>query len=85
VPAGKLSLERCARLSAAIKQTLRAAIRAGGSSLRDFVGADGSEGYFQQRYWVYDRAGLPCRRCGSTIRKIQQGQRSTYYCPSCQK
>lgn len=85
VPAGKLSLERCARLSSAIKQTLRAAIRAGGSSLRDFVGADGNAGYFQQRYWVYDRAGQPCRRCGSVIRKIQQGQRSTFYCPSCQK
>jgi formamidopyrimidine-DNA glycosylase len=84
-PARKLSLERCARLSAAIKQTLRAAIRAGGSSLRDFVGADGNAGYFQQRYWVYDRTGEPCRRCGSTIRKIQQGQRSTFYCPSCQK
>jgi len=85
VPARKLSLERCARLSTAIKQTLRAAIRAGGSSLRDFVGADGSEGYFQQRYWVYDRAGQPCRRCGTPVRKIQQGQRSTFYCPSCQK
>jgi formamidopyrimidine-DNA glycosylase len=85
VAAGKLSLERCARLSAAIKQTLRAAIRAGGSSLRDFVGADGNAGYFQQRYWVYDRAGEPCRRCGSIIRKIQQGQRSTFYCPACQK
>jgi formamidopyrimidine-DNA glycosylase len=84
-PAGKLSLERCARLSAAIKQTLRAAIRSGGSSLRDFVGADGNAGYFQQRYWVYDRAGQPCRRCGTIIRKIQQGQRATFYCPSCQK
>jgi formamidopyrimidine-DNA glycosylase len=84
-PARKLSLERCARLSAAIKQTLRAAIRAGGSSLRDFVGADGNAGYFQQRYWAYDRTGEPCRRCGSTIRKIQQGQRSTFYCPTCQK
>ena len=85
VAAGRISLERCTRLCAAIKQTLRAAIRAGGSSLRDFVGADGAAGYFQQRYWVYDRAGQPCRRCGTLIRKIQQGQRSTYYCPTCQK
>jgi formamidopyrimidine-DNA glycosylase len=85
VPAGKLSLERCTRLSAAIKQTLRAAIRAGGSSLRDFVGADGNAGYFQSRYWVYDRGGLPCRRCGALVRRIQQGQRSTFYCPRCQK
>ena len=85
MPARRLSLERCARLAAAVKQTLRAAIRAGGSTLRDFVGADGSAGYFQQRYWVYDRAGQPCRRCATPVRKIQQGQRSTFYCPTCQK
>jgi formamidopyrimidine-DNA glycosylase len=84
-PARKLSLERCKRLSAAIKQTLRSAIRAGGSSLRDFVGADGNAGYFQSRYWVYDRAGEPCRRCGAKVRKIQQGQRSTYFCATCQR
>jgi formamidopyrimidine-DNA glycosylase len=83
-PANRVSLARCARLSRAIKQTLRAAIRAGGSTLRDFVGADGTAGYFQQRYWVYDRAGKKCRRCGSAIRRIVQGQRSTYFCPRCQ-
>jgi formamidopyrimidine-DNA glycosylase len=83
--AQKLSAQRCARLAKSIKHTLRAAIRAGGSTLRDFVGADGAAGYFQQRYWVYDRAGLKCRRCGSLIRKLLQGQRSTYYCPTCQK
>jgi formamidopyrimidine-DNA glycosylase len=84
-PANRVSLERCARLSRAIKQTLRAAIRAGGSTLRDFVGADGAAGYFQQRYWVYDRAGEKCRRCGAAIRRILQGQRSTYFCPRCQR
>jgi formamidopyrimidine-DNA glycosylase len=84
-PANRVSLEKCAQLARAIKQTLRAAIRAGGSSLRDFVGADGNAGYFQQRYWVYERAGQECRRCGSLIRKITQGQRSTYYCPTCQR
>jgi len=83
--AGRLSLERCARLAAAIKKTLRDAIRAGGSSLRDFVGSDGEPGYFQQRYWVYDRAGEPCRRCGAPIRRLIQGQRATYYCPACQR
>ena len=83
--AGRLSPERCARLSHAIKETLRAAIRAGGSSLRDFVGADGKQGYFQQRYWVYDRSGSPCRRCGAAIRRIVQGQRSTFFCPRCQR
>jgi formamidopyrimidine-DNA glycosylase len=82
---GRISLERCARLSRAIKGTLRAAIRAGGSSLRDFVGSDGKRGYFQSRYWVYDRAGKPCRRCGRKIRRIVQGQRATYFCGACQK
>jgi formamidopyrimidine-DNA glycosylase len=84
-PANRLSLAECARLSREIKRTLQEAIRAGGSSLRDFVGADGNAGYFQQRYWVYERAGEKCRRCGSPIRKITQGQRSTYFCPRCQK
>jgi formamidopyrimidine-DNA glycosylase len=83
--ARRLSLERCGQLSDAIKHTLRSAIRAGGSTLRDFVGADGNAGYFQQNYWVYDRAGKPCRRCGGLIRKIQQGQRSTFYCVTCQE
>jgi formamidopyrimidine-DNA glycosylase len=83
--AGSLSFERCIRLAAAIKKTLRAAIGAGGSSLRDFVGSDGNPGHFQQRYWVYDRAGKPCRRCGAPIRRRMQGQRATYYCPSCQR
>jgi formamidopyrimidine-DNA glycosylase len=83
--ASRLSLEQAKRLSAAIKHTLQKAIRAGGSTLRDFVGADGASGYFQQRHWVYDRAGKPCRRCGTPIRRIVQGQRSTFYCPTCQK
>jgi formamidopyrimidine-DNA glycosylase len=83
--ARRLTADQCERLAKAIKVTLRAAIRAGGSTLRDFVGADGAAGYFQQRYWVYDRAGKKCRRCGALIRKLQQGSRSTYYCPTCQK
>ena len=82
--ASRLSLERCARLSRAIKDVLKAAIKAGGSSLRDFVGSDGARGYFQQRYWVYDRAGKPCRRCGEPVRRIVQGQRATFFCASCQ-
>ena len=84
-PANRLSLARCARLVKAIKVTLRAAIRAGGSSLRDYVGDDGHAGDFQSRYWAYDREGKPCRRCGATIRRLVQGQRSTFYCPRCQK
>jgi len=83
--AGRLSEQSCVRLSAAIKRTLRAAIRAGGSSLRDFVGSDGAHGCFQLRAWVYDRAGQACRKCGGAIRRIVQGQRATYYCPVCQR
>lgn len=85
LPAGRVSAERCARLATAVKQTLRAAIRAGGSSLRDYVGSDGREGAYQNRYWVYGREGLPCRRCGTPVRRIAQGQRSTFYCPRCQR
>ena len=83
--AGRLTLKESALLSKAIKDTLQAAIRAGGSSLRDFVGTGGESGYAQQRHYVYDRAGKNCRRCKTPIRKLTQGQRSTYYCPTCQK
>ena len=83
--AHRLSLEDCARLVSAIKRTLRSAIRAGGSSLRDFVGSDGELGSFQTRYHVYDRTELPCRRCRAPIRRIVQGQRASFYCPGCQK
>ena len=83
--AGRLSRARCKRLAAAIRQTLRAAIRAGGSSLRDFVDSDGKRGHFQTRYRVYGRAGEPCRRCGARVRRMVQGQRATYYCPRCQR
>src|SRR5215213_10138500 len=83
--AGKLSLKESTKLVKAIKDTLRAAIRAGGSTLRDFVGADGADGYAQQRHYVYDRAGKNCRRCRTPVRKLIQGQRSTYFCPTCQK
>lgn len=83
--AGKLSLRRCAALVAAIKDTLRDALRAGGSSLRDWQHADGSLGYFQQQYFAYGRAGEPCRRCGASIRTLRQGPRATFFCPGCQK
>lgn len=84
-PAGRLSRTRCARLAIAIKQILRKAIRVGGASLRDFVRSDGAPGHFQLHTWVYGRAGSPCRRCGSTLRRFVQGQRATYYCPRCQR
>ena len=83
--AGRLSAARCERLAEAVRGTLRDALAAGGSSLRDFVHSDGSPGYFQQRHFVYDREGAPCRICGSLVRRIAQGQRSTWYCPDCQR
>jgi formamidopyrimidine-DNA glycosylase len=83
--AGKLGKERCAALTKTIKQVLRAAIKKGGSSLRDYVNSDGRQGYFQQHYFVYGRTGEPCRRCGTPIKQLRQGQRSTFYCPHCQR
>jgi formamidopyrimidine-DNA glycosylase len=82
---GRISRARYAKLVAAVRETLQAAIRAGGSTLRDFVHADGSPGYFQQQYFVYDRAGEPCRRCGTPVKSVRLGQRSAFYCPRCQK
>ncbi|PLZ03411.1 formamidopyrimidine-DNA glycosylase [Burkholderia sp. WAC0059] len=84
-PAGRISLARYELLAEAVRATLAAAIEKGGSTLRDFVGSNGESGYFQLEYFVYDRAGQPCRVCGSPVRQIVQGQRSTYYCPRCQR
>jgi formamidopyrimidine-DNA glycosylase len=83
--ANKLSRPRCARLVQAIKEVLHEAILKGGSSLRDFIHSDGSSGYFQQHYFVYGRSGESCRVCGTTIKQIKQGQRSSFYCTNCQK
>lgn len=83
--AGKVSRERMKKLAKAIKQVLAAAIEQGGTTLRDFVGGDGKPGYFAQQLNVYGREGEPCRVCGSTLKQIVQGQRSSYYCPHCQK
>ena len=83
--AGRLSRARCERLVAAVRDTLLAALAAGGSSLRDFVHSDGTLGYFQQNYYVYDRAKLPCRVCGAAIRVARLGQRSSFFCATCQK
>jgi formamidopyrimidine-DNA glycosylase len=85
IPAGRIGLARYRKLEMAIREILAAAIAKGGSSLRDFIGADGNSGYFQQSYFVYDRAGLACRICGQEVRQIRQGQRSTFYCVNCQK
>jgi formamidopyrimidine-DNA glycosylase len=83
-PADRLSLEQIARLNRAIKATLRKAIRHRGSSLRDYLDADGERGAFQKLHRVYDRAGEPCRNCRTPVERIVLGGRSTHFCPKCQ-
>ncbi len=83
--AGSISAKRLERLYAGITAVLHMAIDAGGSSLKDFAAADGSLGYFQHRFDVYDRAGEECRQCGKPIRRVVQGGRSTFYCRACQR
>ncbi len=83
-PANRLSQEQIARLNRAIKTTLRRALRHRGSSLRDYVDADGASGGFQKLHRVYDRAGKPCRACDTAIKRIVLGGRSTHFCPHCQ-
>ena len=82
--AGRISRARYGRLVDAIKDVLSRAIRAGGTTLRDFYGGDGEPGYFKQQLEVYDRDGEHCRVCNTVISAIVQGQRSTYYCKQCQ-
>jgi formamidopyrimidine-DNA glycosylase len=79
-----LKREEAQRLARAIRTVLAGAIRVGGTTLRDYVGADGSPGEFRTRLYVYERAGKPCRTCRAPIRALTQGQRSSYYCPRCQ-
>ncbi len=83
--AGRISLPRCEKLVVAIRQTLEAAIEAGGSSLRNYVGAEGRPGEFQNTYFVYGRGGKLCRVCSTQIRASRQGQRATFFCPACQR
>ncbi|MGH6626022.1 MAG: bifunctional DNA-formamidopyrimidine glycosylase/DNA-(apurinic or apyrimidinic site) lyase [Burkholderiaceae bacterium] len=83
--ASRLSRPRAARLHGAIQDVLARAVQKGGSTLRDFSNARGESGYFQLEAMVYDRAGQPCRICGTPIKLLRQGQRSTYFCPRCQK
>ncbi len=85
VRAARLSRPRAARLHEAIVNVLGQAVALGGSTLRDFSSASGQAGYFQLQTMVYGRAGLPCHVCASPVRLIKQGQRSTFYCATCQK
>ncbi len=82
--ARRLTRAECARLVQAVRVTLRAAIRAGGTSLRNYVGTGGDPGEFRQKLYVYERKAAPCRVCRTPIRHITQGQRSSYFCPHCQ-
>jgi formamidopyrimidine-DNA glycosylase len=83
--AAQLGKLRVTRLRQAIRDVLARAVEKGGSTLRDFSSADGQAGYFQLEAMVYGRAGLPCKACGTPVKQIKQGQRSTFYCPQCQK
>ena len=89
--AGKVTRDEMARLVPSIRKVLRAAIKAGGSSLRDYVQADGELGYFQNQHAVYGREGEPCKGCTCDttktggVKRITQGGRSTFYCPTKQK
>ncbi len=83
--AGTVSRVRYAQLAAEIKRILGWAIERGGTTLRDFLNPDGAPGYFFRELHVYGRAGEPCHVCGSLIRQTVQGQRSTFWCPHCQR
>jgi formamidopyrimidine-DNA glycosylase len=83
--AGRLTRAQCFALVAAVRAVLEEAIAQGGTTLRDFISAEQESGYFQRSLAVYGREGEPCRRCGTLIRRVVDGARSTYYCAQCQK
>ncbi|HEX7011433.1 MAG TPA: bifunctional DNA-formamidopyrimidine glycosylase/DNA-(apurinic or apyrimidinic site) lyase [Steroidobacteraceae bacterium] len=83
--ANRLTRAEFVALANAVKSVLQDAIRAGGTTLRDYINPEGMPGYFRQKLFVYERAGEPCRVCGTAIKHFVQGQRSTYFCPTCQK
>ncbi len=82
--AQQLSKEQCQQLCQQIKKTLKTAIKAGGTTLKDFTNAEGKPGYFQQKLWVYGRNNAPCLQCETPIQRISQQQRSSFFCPQCQ-
>jgi formamidopyrimidine-DNA glycosylase len=83
--ARRLSRKEASALAQAIKDVLGEAIKIGGTTLRDYVNAEGAPGYFSQQLFVYERAEAPCRVCASPIKQFVQGQRSTYWCSTCQR
>lgn len=84
-PAGRISLDKYAALHGHIKDVLREAIKAGGTTLRDYTNADGFAGYFLQQLDAYGRKGEPCHRCDGVIKMKVIGQRSSFYCTGCQR
>ena len=84
-PAGKVTRAEFTVLAAKVREVLLEAITQGGTTLRDFAGADGAAGYFQQDLYVYGREGLPCRVCGTPIKLLRLGNRQSCYCPQCQR
>jgi len=83
--AGRIRKERLERLRNAIREVLAEAIEGGGSSISDYVDPDGRKGWFQLQHRVYQRTGEPCITCGTPIRRVLVAQRSSHYCPRCQK
>ena len=83
--ASSLSLAECERLVVEIKAVLARAIHQGGTTLKDFTRADGRPGYFVQELQVYGRGGAECKECGHPLTVIRQGQRTTVFCPHCQR
>lgn len=83
--AGRISLQRYCRLLECIKEILQQAINLGGTTLRDFTNSEGQPGYFRQKLSVYGHEGESCSKCGAAIRRVSQGQRSTWYCVRCQR
>ena len=83
--AGRLTKKNCATLVDEIRRILQHAIDQGGTTLRDFVNGDGKPGYFEQQLNVYGRGGQACKQCGSLLKQIRQGQRTTVYCSRCQQ
>ena len=84
-PANKISKQRLERLVTAIREVLTLSLNEGGSTLKDFVSAEGEQGYFTLNAKVYGKEGKPCSNCGRPIKKIIQNGRATYYCSNCQR
>ena len=84
-PAGRVTRAECERIAEAVRRVLLRSIETGGSSIRDYVAPDGTDGSFQDERRVYARAGAECHVCGTRIRRVLVAQRSTHFCPACQR